>query len=66
MKRLLTLLFTFAVAFSLAMPVFAQETTGQEAAPKVEKKVEKKKKAPKEKKKKAPKEEQATPPAPPK
>ena len=26
MKKLFTLLFTFAVAFSLAMPVFAQET----------------------------------------
>ena len=26
MKKLLILLFTFAVAFSLAMPVFAQET----------------------------------------
>jgi len=66
MKKLLTLLFTFALAFSLAVPVVAQETTGQEAAPKAGKKVEKKKKAPKEKKKKAPKEEQATPPAPPK
>jgi hypothetical protein len=66
MKKLLTLLFTFAVAFSLAMPVFAQEATGQGAAPKVEKKVEKKKKAPKEKKKKGPKTEEAAPPAPPK
>jgi len=27
MKRLLVLLFTFAVAFSLAMPVFAQDTS---------------------------------------
>ena len=26
MKKLLTMLFAFAVAFSLAMPVFAQET----------------------------------------
>ena len=26
MKKLLALLFTFAVAFSLAMPVFAQDT----------------------------------------
>lgn len=64
MKRLLTLLFALAVAFSLAMPVVAQETTTKEAAPKASK-VEKKKKAPKEKKKKAPKEEAATP-APPK
>jgi hypothetical protein len=53
MKKLLTLLFTLAIVFSLTMPVFAQEA-GQEAAPKAEKK----KKAPKEKKKKkAPKEE---------
>lgn len=66
MKKLLTLLFTFAVAFSLAMPVFAQETMGQEAPPPKAHKVEKKKKTPKEKKKKAPKEEEATPPAPPK
>jgi len=27
MKKLLVMLFTLAVAFSLAMPVFAQETT---------------------------------------
>ena len=26
MKKLLTLLFTFVIAFSLAMPVFAQDT----------------------------------------
>jgi len=65
MKRLFTMLLTFVLAFTLAMPVFAQETTGQEAAPK-EKKVEKKKKVPKEKKKKVPKEKEATPPAPPK
>jgi hypothetical protein len=65
MKKLLTLLFTFAVAFSLAMPVFAQETTGQEAAPKAEKK-KKPPKPPKEKKKKGPKGEEAPPPAPPK
>ena len=30
MKKLVTLLFTFAIAFSLAMPVFAQETGTQE------------------------------------
>jgi hypothetical protein len=30
MKKLLVLLFTFAVAFSLAMPVFAQEAGTQE------------------------------------
>jgi ribosomal protein L12E/L44/L45/RPP1/RPP2 len=50
MKKLLTLLFTFAVAFALAMPVFAQETTGQAPAPKAEKKVKKQKKVKKEKK----------------
>ena len=55
MKKLLTLLMTVAVAFSLAMPVFAQETAGQEAAPKAEKK-EKKAKGTK-KAKKAAKEE---------
>ncbi len=27
MKKLFTLLFTFAIVFSLAMPVFAQEAT---------------------------------------
>lgn len=65
MKRLLTLLFALAVAFSLAMPVLAQETTGKEAPPSKEQKLERKK-APKEKRKKAPKEEEAAPPAPPK
>ena len=50
MKKLLTLLFTFAVAFSLAMPVFAQEAVGGTAAPKAEKKVKKQKKVKKEKK----------------
>jgi hypothetical protein len=45
MKKLLTLLFTFALAFSLAMPVFAsQENTGNEPAPKAEKKEVKKSK----------------------
>ncbi len=52
MKKLLTLLFTFAIAFSLAMPVFAQDTAGQEA-PKATK--AKKTKATKTKKTKAPK-----------
>jgi len=37
MKKLFTLLFTAALAFSLAMPVFAQDTGSQEA-PKTEKK----------------------------
>lgn len=56
MKKLLTLLFALAVAFSLTMPVFAQEapagqgTAAGQEAPKVVK--HKKKKAPKEKKKK--------------
>ena len=48
MKKLLTLLFGFALVFSLAMPVFAQDTGTQEA-PKAEKKT-KEKKAKKEKK----------------
>jgi hypothetical protein len=48
MKKLFTLLFTAALAFSLAMPVFAQDTGSQEA-PKSEKK-SKKTKATKEKK----------------
>jgi hypothetical protein len=30
MKKLLTLLFTGMIVFSLAMPVFAQDTAGQE------------------------------------
>ncbi len=50
MKKLFTLLFTAALAFSLAMPVFAQDTGSQEA-PKAEKKT-KEKKAKKEKKEK--------------
>jgi hypothetical protein len=43
MKKLLTLLFTSVFVFSLTMPVFAQGTTGQETAPKAEKKVKVKK-----------------------
>jgi len=49
MKKLMTLLFSAVLVFSLAMPVFAQDTTGQEA-PKAEKKPKKEKKAKKEKK----------------
>jgi hypothetical protein len=30
MKKLLTMLFTGMIVFSLAMPVFAQDTAGQE------------------------------------
>jgi hypothetical protein len=56
MKKLLTLLFALAVAFSLSMPVFAQEAGGTEPPAKTEKKTEKKKKVPKEKKKKTTKE----------
>jgi hypothetical protein len=48
MKKLFALLFTFALAFSLAMPVFAQDTGAATPAPKAEKK--KAKKAKKEKK----------------
>jgi len=53
MKKLWTLLFTFVIAFTLAMPVFAQDTGTQEAP----KKTEKAKKAKKEKKEKKTKEE---------
>ena len=53
MRKLSTVLFTAALAFSLAMPVFAQDTGSQEA-PKAEKKTKaaktKKTKAAKEKK----------------
>lgn len=52
MKKLLALLFTLVVAFSLTMPVFAQEASaggGQESA-KGEKKGKKAKKAKKSKK----------------
>jgi hypothetical protein len=57
MKKLFTLLFTAVVAFTLVMPVFAQETTGKEAAPAAEKKAEKKaKKAAKKAKKETKKE----------
>ena len=48
MKKLLTLLFTGMIVFSLAMPVFAQDTGSQEAP-----KAEKKTKAAKTKKTKA-------------
>jgi hypothetical protein len=52
LKKLLTLLFTFALAFSLAMPVFAQEAGGTTETPKKEKKMKKEKPAKKEKKSK--------------
>ncbi len=51
MKKLLTLLFSAVLVFSLAMPVFAQDAASQEA-PKAEKKEKKMKKAKKEKKEK--------------
>ena len=53
MKKLATLLFTFALAFSLAMPVFAQDAAQGEAAPKATKakKEKKAKKASKKEKK---------------
>jgi Ni/Co efflux regulator RcnB len=55
MKKLLTLLFTAALAVTMAMPVFAQDTSSQDtstAAPKAEKhhKAKKAKKAKKSKK----------------
>jgi len=54
MKKLLTLLFTFALAFTLAMPAFAQEPAPAAAggAPKAEKKEKKAKKEKKSKKEK--------------
>ncbi len=64
MKKLLTLLFTSILVFSLAMPVFAQEPApagGQEPT-KAEKK-EKKKKAKAKKEKKEKKEKKAEEPA---
>ena len=48
MKKLLTLLFTGMIVFSLAMPVFAQDTTQETKATKVKK--TKATKAPKTKK----------------
>ena len=62
MKKLFTLLFTAALAFSLAMPVLAQEASPEKLpqAPKAEKKTkEKKTKAKKEKKTKEQKQEEA-------
>jgi hypothetical protein len=58
MKKLLAMLFTGMIAFSLAMPVFAQDTAGQETtkATKV-----KKTKATKAKKTKAAKTTASTP-----
>lgn len=44
MKKLMTLLFSFMLVFSLAMPVFAQGTDAT-PAPKAEKKAKKEKKA---------------------
>ena len=54
MKKLATLIFTFALAFSLAMPVFAQDSGTSDPAPKAEKahkKAKKMKKAAKKSKK---------------
>jgi hypothetical protein len=62
MKKLLTLLFALAVAFSLTMPVFAQEAPATQETTKTEKtKKTKKTKATKEKTKKT---EKTTAPAP--
>lgn len=52
MKKLMTLLFSFVLVFSLAMPVFAQDTDAT-PAPKAEKKAKKEKKAKTKKAKKA-------------
>jgi hypothetical protein len=60
MKKLLTLVFALAVAFSLTMPVFAQDTTTTPPAKTTKK--EKAKKAPKAPKvKKEKKEKKAAP-----
>jgi topoisomerase IA-like protein len=63
MKKFLTLLFTFAVAFSLVMPVFAQEAPATQETTKTEK--TKKTKAAKTKKTKAAKTEKTATTAPP-
>jgi hypothetical protein len=53
MKKLMTLLFSFVLVFSLAMPVFAQDTTSTDTpAPKASKKEKKAKKEKKSKKSK--------------
>jgi hypothetical protein len=67
MKRLFALLFTAVLAFSLAMPVFAQDSSAsQEGAPKAETKVAKTKvaktKKAKTKKEAKTKTEEAAPP----
>jgi hypothetical protein len=62
MKKLLTLLFALAVAFSLTMPVFAQEAPATTEAPKAEKKKTEKKKTTKKKTEKKKEEKKA--PAP--
>jgi hypothetical protein len=49
MKKLLTVLFTAMIAFSLAMPVFAQETTTTTTAKTKKTKMAKTKKTKKEK-----------------
>ncbi len=65
MKKLLILLFTLAIAFSLTMPAFAQEAAGGQEAPKAEKAEKKEKKAKKAKKaKKEKKEEKKEEPKP--
>jgi len=63
MKKLLTLLFTAAIVFSLAVPVFAQDTGTQEApkAPKAKVAKTKKAKAVNTKKAKAEKRTEPTP-----
>jgi ABC-type transporter MlaC component len=66
MKKLLTLLATLVIAVSMSMPVFAQDTGGQEtqtSQPKVkkEKKAKKAKSAKKEKKSKKEKKEKTEP-----
>ena len=50
MKKLLTLLFTAAIVFSLTMPVFGQDTSSQDTTKTEKAKKTKKAKATKEKK----------------
>jgi hypothetical protein len=52
LKKLLATVFTFALALSFALPVFAQEAGGTTETPKKEKKMKKEKKEKKSKKEK--------------
>jgi hypothetical protein len=62
MKKLMMLLFSSVLVFSLAMPVFGQDTGSQEPTKTEKPKKEKKAKTPKAKKEKKSKEKATTPP----